>query len=149
MEFRCFVRNLNLVGISQREITTFYPVLLEKKLELETDISGFFDCVVKSNFGSKDYTFDVYVTSNRKVKIVDFNPWGAYTLPLLFKWEDLEREELELRIIEDQCGVRPGLKTAVPFDYVDTSPGSGWDEFLRKVDEELREQSLDVDDGDD
>ncbi|MCI07758.1 cell division cycle protein 123, partial [Trifolium medium] len=38
-------------------------------------------------------------------------------------------------------GVRPGLKTAVPYDYLDTSSGSGWDQFLRNADEELRQQS--------
>jgi len=34
MEFRCFVRGQNLVGISQREVTTFYPILPEKKIIL-------------------------------------------------------------------------------------------------------------------
>ncbi|KAK2977802.1 hypothetical protein RJ640_029847 [Escallonia rubra] len=31
MEFRCFVRNRLLVGISQREVTGLYPVLVEEK----------------------------------------------------------------------------------------------------------------------
>ena len=30
-EFRCFVREKNLVGISQREVTAFYPSLLTQK----------------------------------------------------------------------------------------------------------------------
>jgi len=34
MEFRCFVQGQNLVGISQREVTTFYPILPEKKIIL-------------------------------------------------------------------------------------------------------------------
>ncbi|CAI9303169.1 unnamed protein product [Lactuca saligna] len=38
MEFRCFVRNHILVGISQREVTWFYSILIEKKHELETGI---------------------------------------------------------------------------------------------------------------
>jgi len=37
--------------------------------------------------------------------------------------------------VESQCAVRPGLKTAVPYDYLDTGPGSGWDQFLRNADE--------------
>ncbi|KAG5053093.1 hypothetical protein JHK87_005291 [Glycine soja] len=36
-----------------------------------------------------------------------------------------EGNDVEFRIVEDRCAVRPGLKTAVPFDYLDTSPGSG------------------------
>ncbi|KAK4340198.1 hypothetical protein RND71_041660 [Anisodus tanguticus] len=146
MEFRCFVRNGILVGVSQREVTGFYPVLLEKKDELITAIQGFFNYKVKGNFESESYTFDIYVTNDERVKLLDFNPWGAFTLSLLFTWEELEdklKEEgncLEFRIVEGQCGVRPGLKTAVPYDYLDTSPGSGWDEFLRKADEQLAQQ---------
>ncbi|KAK1430970.1 hypothetical protein QVD17_14129 [Tagetes erecta] len=44
-----------------------------------------------------------------------------FTLPLLFTWPKLEPEQLirerEFRIVESQCGVRPGLKIAVPCDY--------------------------------
>ncbi|RZB65342.1 Cell division cycle protein 123-like [Glycine soja] len=61
-------------------------------------------------------------------------------LPLLFTWDELdcihsEGNDMEFRIVEDRCAVRPGLKTAVPFDYLDTSPGSVWDQFLRKADD--------------
>ncbi|TXG48064.1 hypothetical protein EZV62_027358 [Acer yangbiense] len=144
MEFCCFVRGQSLVGISQREVTTFYPALLEKKNDLEVLIQGFFDNNVRHNFESENYTFDVYVTNDDRVKILDFNPWGAFTLPLLFNWEELEQNEeangMEFRIVESQCAVRPGLKTAVPYDYLDTSQGSGWDQFLRNADEELHQQ---------
>ncbi|KAK4787824.1 hypothetical protein SAY86_011657 [Trapa natans] len=143
MEFRCFVRTRRLVGISQREVTTFYPVLLERKDELRELMEEFFDGRVKEAFPSENYAFDVYVTKEGWVKIIDFNTWGASTLPLLFSWEELEAEEreaVEMRVVDSRCGVRPGLKTAVPYDYVDTAPGSGWDQFMRKADEELRRQ---------
>ncbi|KAF8413522.1 hypothetical protein HHK36_001513 [Tetracentron sinense] len=147
MEFRCFVRRQLLVGISQREVTGFYPALLEKKHDLEMLIVDFFMDYVSARFESEDYTFDVYVTKDGRVKLVDFNPWGAFTLPLLFTWEELDQSSrkdgdcVEFRIVESQCAVRPGLKTAVPYDYLDTSSGSGWDQFLRNADEELRKQA--------
>ncbi|XP_058091044.1 uncharacterized protein LOC131237351 [Magnolia sinica] len=147
MEFRCFVLDQHLVGVSQREVTGFYPVLLEKKSDLELLIREFFEENVQLGFESKDYTFDVYVTKDRRVKLMDFNPWGAFTLPLLFTWDELENfrkergEHVEFRIVESQCTVRPGLKTTVPYDYLDTSPGSGWDQFLRRADEELQRQA--------
>ncbi|KAI5582733.1 hypothetical protein BDE02_07G104400 [Populus trichocarpa] len=148
MEFRCFVRGQQLVGISQREVTTFYPTLLEEKNDLELLIKEFFTENVRQKFESENYTFDVYVTKDGRAKILDFNPWGAFTLPLLFTWEELEQnlEEVEnvvdFRIVESQCGIRPGLKTAVPQDYLDTGPGSGWDQFLRKADKELQQQKM-------
>ncbi|XP_042513151.1 cell division cycle protein 123 homolog [Macadamia integrifolia] len=147
MEFRCFVRDHRLIGISQHEVTVFYPVLQEKKHELEVLVSEFFRDNVQPRFESENYTFDVYVTRDRRVKLMDFNPWGAFTLPLLFSWEELEDsvgqegDYIEFRIIESRCTVRPGLKTAVPYDYLDTSSGSGWDQFLRNADEEARSQA--------
>ncbi|KAJ0975153.1 hypothetical protein J5N97_017118 [Dioscorea zingiberensis] len=149
MEFRCFVRRRRLIAISQREVTTFYPVLPDRKHEIQPLIERFFDEVVRERFGSEDYTVDVYVTSDERVKVVDFNPWVAFTLPLMFEWKELEEEGfgeqgVEFRVIEGRQGVRPGLKTAVPYDYLDTGEGSGWDQFLKRADEELRKQALDI-----
>lgn len=147
MEFRCFVLQNILVGICQREVTNFYPILVERRDDLKTMIEGFFMEKVKEKFGSESYTFDVYVTKDGRVKLLDFNPWGAYTLPLMFDWDELEEKSseegknLEFRIVESRSGIRPGLKTAVPYDYLDTSPGSGWDQFLRNADEELKRQT--------
>ncbi|XP_019102975.1 uncharacterized protein LOC104883689 isoform X2 [Beta vulgaris subsp. vulgaris] len=145
MEFRCFVHAQQLVGISQREVTAYYPSVLERKDELKDLIHDFFFNNIEGRFDSEDYTFDVYVTKDRRVKLIDFNPWGAFTLPLLFAWEELEQggrleEDVEIRIVESQHTVRPGLKTAVPYDYIDMNPGSGWDQFLRNADEELQHQ---------
>ncbi|KAL8138939.1 hypothetical protein V2J09_004940 [Rumex salicifolius] len=147
-EFRCFVHNNRLIGVSQREVTTFYPSLLETTTELEDLIYDFFIDKVEGRFESEKYTFDIYVTREGRVKVIDFNPWGAFTLPLMFTWDELEEiaknvedGSSELRIVESRCGVRPGLKTAVPYDYLDTSPGSGWDQFLKKADEDLKNQT--------
>lgn len=147
MEFRCFVQGQNLVGISQREVTTFYPILLENKTTLERSIQQFYEDNVRLKFELENYTFDVYVTTDERIKVLDFNPWGAFTLPLLFDWEELEQNnredgnDVDFRIVESRCAVRPGLKTAVPYDYLDTRPGSGWDQFLRNADEELQRQT--------
>ncbi|KAL7085240.1 hypothetical protein ACP275_14G270000 [Erythranthe tilingii] len=142
MEFRCFVMNKLLVGFCQREVTNFYPSLVERKSNLKAMILDFFVEEVKGKFGSESLMFDVYVTKDERVKVLDFNPWGASTLALMFSWDELEDEsreegdefELEFRIVESRCGIRPGLKTAVPYDYLDTSPGSGWDEFFKNAD---------------
>ncbi|KAM0955542.1 hypothetical protein ACFX2A_024413 [Malus domestica] len=147
MEFRCFVRNQNLVGISQREVTTCYPALIEKKDSLQALIEDFFLDNLMSRFESENYTFDVYVTKDDRVKVVDFNPWGAFTLPLLYTWEELDQthseqgDGVDFRVVESQLSVRPGLKTAVPFDYLDTGTGSGWDQVIRNANEDLQQQT--------
>ncbi|KAJ6814177.1 putative kelch repeat-containing protein [Iris pallida] len=144
-EFRCFVRHKQLVAISQRDVTSCYPVLLEQKHGIQPMIEQFFDDIVRPRFESDDYTFDVYVTKeDQSVKVLDFSPWREFTLPLMFDWEELEDdgfgEGVDFRIVETQLAVRPGLKTAVPYDYLDMGEGSGWDQFLKKADEELRTQ---------
>ncbi|CAN6969872.1 unnamed protein product [Brassica rapa subsp. trilocularis] len=150
MEFRCFVKANELVGVCQREVTTFYPVLVSEKEALKGLIEEFFDVNVRNVFELEDYVFDVYVTKEGRVKVVDFNTWCGSTLPLMFSWEELEGfrrvgGELELRIVESRRGVLPGLKTAVPYDYIDVSCGSGWDQVLKKAEEELRNESDDED----
>lgn len=111
-------------------------------------LEKFFDDIVEPRFESDNYAFDVYVTKeDQRVKVLDFSPWREFTLPLMFDWEELEEEGfgegvVDFRIVESQLAVRPGLKTAVPFDYLDMGEGSGWDQFLKKADEELRTQQV-------
>jgi hypothetical protein len=151
-EFRCFVRGRKLVGVSQRDPSAYYPSLPGWRAEVQPKIEDFFEDVIEPHFASENYTFDVSVRADGRVKLIDFNPWGGYTLPLMFEWEELEEEqrgddELEFRVVMQQGAVRPGLMTAVPYDMLDWGDGSGWDVFLKKADSELNRQmaSLDVD----
>ncbi|VVB07864.1 unnamed protein product [Arabis nemorensis] len=146
MEFRCFVKSKELVGICQREVTTFYPVLVNEKDLLKGLIEEFFDENIRMEFESDSYTFDVYVTKERRVKLIDFNTWCGSTLPLMYTWEELEGirgecNELELRIVESRRSVLPGLKTAVPYDYLDVSSGSGWDQVIKKAEEQFQREN--------
>ncbi|XP_024544364.1 cell division cycle protein 123 homolog [Selaginella moellendorffii] len=170
MEFRAFVRRGALLGVCQREVTGFYSSLVSSKDSLRTAISGFFENSLLGKFELESYTFDVYVTKDLRVRLLDFNPWGGSTLPLLFSWEELEAmgdglesktlsslgsltigsDELpakstpvEFRIIEREGLVQPNLTatSGVPLDYLDTGPGSAWDVFFRKTEDELKNQA--------
>ncbi|KAM3401667.1 hypothetical protein ACQJBY_006004 [Aegilops geniculata] len=92
-EFRCFVRGWKLVGVSQRDTSAYYPSLPGWSAEVQLKIEDFFEEVIASQFASENYTFDVYVRADGQVKLIDFNPWGGYTLPLMFTWEELEDEQ--------------------------------------------------------
>ncbi|ESQ38051.1 hypothetical protein EUTSA_v100288201mg, partial [Eutrema salsugineum] len=37
--------------------------------------------------------------------------------------------------------VFPGLKTAVPYDYLDMSSGSGWDQVIKKAEEQFQREN--------
>eukprot|EP00238_Polyblepharides_amylifera_P013953 CAMPEP_0196575358 /NCGR_PEP_ID=MMETSP1081-20130531/4853_1 /TAXON_ID=36882 /ORGANISM="Pyramimonas amylifera, Strain CCMP720" /LENGTH=400 /DNA_ID=CAMNT_0041893635 /DNA_START=33 /DNA_END=1236 /DNA_ORIENTATION=+ len=157
-EFRCFVRKGEYLGACQRDTTNFYPFLLNMREELEDTLLNFYDDHVATNFPLFNYTYDVHVTKSNKVKILDFNPYGGETLPLLFEWSELEQlasvatvsasTELvsvgvpspaqhldfqpELRLIESQQHIRPGLRTSVPLDLYDTSESGALAEFFDK-----------------
>ncbi|CAI7851661.1 unnamed protein product [Closterium sp. NIES-54] len=90
MEFRCFVKAHQLIGISQREITSFYPFLVDSRKNFKLQICDFYVNHICGKFPSTDYTFDVYITRDGRVKLVDFNTYGGTTLPLLFSWEEID-----------------------------------------------------------
>lgn len=44
---------------------------------------------VTNSFPHPDYTYDLYVASTGSVRLLDFNPAGGTTAPLLFEWHEL------------------------------------------------------------
>lgn len=81
-------------GINQRDVTTHYPFLQEKRALIEVAIVSFFDEKIKEGFRDivsssemPNYVFDCYVTPRKhRVRLIDFGIWGFHTLPLLFSW---------------------------------------------------------------
>jgi hypothetical protein len=89
-EFRCFVRGRQLAAISQRDPTQFFPQLQgETRAAIQAGIAAFVRQHVLPAFPLEHYTCDVYVATTGAVRLVDFNPVGATTSPLLFSWEEL------------------------------------------------------------
>jgi hypothetical protein len=167
LEFRLFVLNGDLVAMCQRDCSNFYPFLLDQKASLEETLVLFWQDTVSVTFANASpdcdgsYVLDVYVTSKRNVKIVDFNHWGGGTLPLMFTWAELEAKTLprtsgiervsnesgfvhdafEFRVVETQGHIRPGAQLGVPFDMVDASPGgalAAFAETQRRAQEKAR-----------
>ncbi|KAG2358320.1 D123-domain-containing protein [Suillus spraguei] len=108
-EFRCFVREGRLIGISQRD-TNFYDFMNEPQTQnkiVET-LQTFWKEKIKSQwYGQQDYVFDVLITRDlSRGHVLDFNPYAPRTDPLLFTYEELSavfKQDLntpELRIID-------------------------------------------------
>jgi len=136
------VRGIVLLGVCQREVTGFYETLLGREEELTDLILDFFFENLKDEFGGGDYTFDVYVSKDNKVKLMDFITWAGSTLPLLFSWGEWEDKFLEAQgttlnphvecqIVTSEGLVQLGLRvgTGVPFDFVNRV---AWEDIIRR-----------------
>ncbi|KAK2803851.1 hypothetical protein FQN50_006859 [Emmonsiellopsis sp. PD_5] len=93
LEFRCFVRNRQLLCLCQRDLNHF-EFLFGLRDDLREKIQTFFNQKLRDTFPDPDFVFDVYVPPpHNRVWLMDINPWAPRTDPLLFSWlEILEME---------------------------------------------------------
>ncbi len=99
-EFRLFIRNGELAGASQYNLIRYFHRLDKNRGAYWKRMTEFFE-KIKQELPECDMTMDVYLTSSDEVLIIDFNPWGDPTDPLLFRtWERDWSEPAKLEIIE-------------------------------------------------
>ncbi|KAM9672887.1 translation initiation factor eIF2 assembly protein isoform 5-T5 [Trichechus inunguis] len=140
-EFRCFVKENKLIGISQRDYTQYYDHISKQKEEICRCIQDFFKKYIQYKFLDEDFVFDVYQDSRGKVWLIDFNPFGEVTDSLLFTWEELisgknlkadisegdalEQDSPAFRCTNSEVTVQPSpyLSYRLPKDFVDLSTG--------------------------
>lgn len=90
-----FISCIDKVAISQRHPSKFYSHLQpsdDNDHPLIEIIQKFFGRYVKKRFANGKlhrYVVDLYVDSQERTWIVDFNTWGSRTDGLLFDWEEL------------------------------------------------------------
>ncbi|XP_037682445.1 cell division cycle protein 123 homolog, partial [Choloepus didactylus] len=59
-EFRCFVKENKLIGISQRDYTQYYDHISKQKEEICRCIQDFFKKHIQYKFLDEDFVFDIY-----------------------------------------------------------------------------------------
>ncbi|GAA5907048.1 hypothetical protein JCM5296_006577 [Sporobolomyces johnsonii] len=158
-EWRCFVRDRRLIGISQRD-TTYYDFLQpeETQRELREQIGRFWEEEVREKFPLASYTFDVYLTRDRsRTFLIDFNPYSPSTDPLLFSYASLHSLSLALsspassqplpvlKLVESpETAAMPRYShNRYPKDVVELSEGQSVAEFAREWEGRVREAAAD------
>lgn len=118
MEFRCFVHENVLVGVSQRDCRSFYQTLVDNRADILERVSKFYVANIHGKFFDSSYVFDV-CSGKKTIKLMDFNPFGVTTDSLLYSWDEFEDKailetsdsegrlsnQLDLRIIESNYGI--------------------------------------------
>ncbi|XP_051817388.1 cell division cycle protein 123 homolog isoform X3 [Antechinus flavipes] len=88
-EFRCFVKENKLIGISQRDYTQYYDHISKQNEEICRSIQDFFKKHIQYKFLDEDFVFDVYRDSmdspafrctNSEVTVQP-SPYLSYRLP--------------------------------------------------------------------
>ncbi|XP_062339384.1 cell division cycle protein 123 homolog [Osmerus eperlanus] len=140
-EFRCFVKENKLIGISQRDYTQHYHHVSKQEAQISQSIQEFFSQNIQHRFLEEDFVLDVYRDSWGKVWLIDLNPFGEVTNSLLFSWEELtsgnslsanqeegdtaQQEAPVFRHTTSEVTVQPSpcLSYRIPRDFVDLSSG--------------------------
>jgi len=89
-QFRCFVRNLRLIGICQRD-GCYDPFYHEEAFqrELKTIVNDFFVNKIRPHFRLNSYVMDVYIDPNKRVLLIGLKAFSERTDCILFSWDYL------------------------------------------------------------
>ncbi|KAG5675293.1 hypothetical protein PVAND_005205 [Polypedilum vanderplanki] len=110
-EFRCFVRNKNLIAISPRDWPQYHEHFKTQKNDIIKDIVSLFKEKIKNNFSIDSYCFDVLRETKDHVVIIDFSPFNEkFTAPLAFDWSYLHGDDIILSQNNDEEDDNPEFR---------------------------------------
>ncbi|QLL31631.1 hypothetical protein HG536_0B04950 [Torulaspora globosa] len=146
LEFRVFVKDGRLLGVSQRDLN-YYSFLEPLVEDFKDVIDEFVSDVFLTKFTEKACVLDVYIPRPfNKLYLIDINPFSRTTDSLLFSWNELLSEDTdgecdyELRIVSENNVGRFASKehseNQVPKDIVDASLDP---ESIRELTEKWRD----------
>ncbi|KAK3340222.1 D123-domain-containing protein [Neurospora tetraspora] len=118
LEFRCFVKDRNLIAITQRDLN-YYAFLRNLRPAIIARCRELFDTKLKYTFPDSSFVFDVYIpeaayrsdsesdddeTSEARsrlarARLIDINPWAPRTDTILFGWEELLEAEVKMPVL--------------------------------------------------
>lgn len=159
MEFRVFVANQEVVAISQRDCSSFFPCVPSLADDITYEIVNFHDRYVANSFKDEHYVFDVFRKDKAEFLVIDFNPFNEVTDSLFFTWTELRgmrdgvpeywSGECQFRCVEEEAGVQPSpyLAYSMPTDFVDLSSGTDAAKLVDFLKMEIQRQGDSTDEG--
>lgn len=153
LEFRVFVKDQKIIGVSQRDLN-YYDYLEALSDTFKDTIDEFIEEEIIQKFPEKDFVIDLYIPRPfNRVFIIDINPFGRSTDPLMYSWNELvniklEEDDYELRLVKENNVARFATKehseNHVPRDVLEASMDPNaikeltkkWQELLKKQEEE-------------
>jgi len=132
LEFRCFVKDRNLVAITQRDLN-YYEFLKGLKPAIISRIKELF-AKMRFTFPDSCWVFDVYIPEAHyaqdtessesdsgasarrndrrlaRARLIDINPWAPRTDTLLFGWDEL----LDIRVAKPLLGSAEEARDSMP-----------------------------------
>eukprot|EP00741_Cyanophora_paradoxa_P017265 tig00020961_g16676.t1 len=149
MEFRCFVRAGRILGACQRDHSNYYAFLKGMRGEVRARLEELHADYLLPRLAPLDrYAFDAWIDEGGRAWLVDVNPLGPVTDPLLFSWlepplapegEGEAGGELEggweLRVVEEQTACVPSLAASsrFPRDFIDLGSSEAIAAFARQA----------------
>ena len=98
-EFRLFIYEGKLAAMSQYWLIRHFPVL-DKKGRFYWDLAQKMVQDVVWQLPVDNFVMDIYITSDDEVLIIDLNPWGEPTSPLLLRsWERNDWHSIGLQVM--------------------------------------------------
>ncbi|GAA5870789.1 hypothetical protein JCM3774_001678 [Rhodotorula dairenensis] len=139
-EWRCFVRQDRLLGISQRDSTLYDFFQPERaRTEIRDLISDFWERSVRDEAPLSNYVLDVYITRDQsRVFVIDFNPFAPRTDPLLFSYPELHDLFLASSVSPSAPSAPSLLETATTTASTSTPLTPRGEEQQREEEEEER-----------
>ncbi|CAN8076378.1 unnamed protein product [Agarophyton chilense] len=113
MEFRVFVRDEEVIAVSQRS-ETFFEYDEHQMDSIVEKITRFYDADIKGSF-LESYVVDVYI-ERENVWIIDFDIWEAADA-LLYSWEELgDAHWMSSGRPQFRCALRYGVVPSTMYD---------------------------------
>lgn len=134
LEFRVFIKNRVIVGVSQRDLN-YYDYLDKLVPTFRAKIDDMFALVIEPGLEDDCVIVDIYIPRPfSKVWLIDFNPFSRKTDSLLFTWHELlqinhkEVFKYDIRLVSEtnlgRFSKKEFSENQVPLDVIDASVNS-------------------------